>query len=230
MKQLWSGLKSVIDIRQSSSVNVISKLKDSDGNVASDPVVIANVFNNVFVNISHNITKNIPRSMKSPVDFMGSRIGSFFTAPSIPLEISEIISPLKTGKSLGPNSIPKKILKLLSPLISSPLSQIINEYFQSGIFPDQMKLAKVIPLFKKGCRLTASNYRPISLFSIFSKIIENLMYKQLYKFLDKHEIVYNVQFGFRTNQSIDHALVRLADAVKTSLDNRKCGCGICIDL
>ena len=107
MKQLWSGIKSVINIRQSSSVNVISKLKDSNGNVSSDPAVIANVFNKFFVNVSHNITKNIPRSTKSPVDFMGSRIGSsFFTAPSIPPEISEIISLLKTGKSLGPNSIP----------------------------------------------------------------------------------------------------------------------------
>ena len=66
---------------------------------------------------------------------------------------------------MGPNSIPMKILKTFSPLISSPLSQIINESFQCGIFPDKMKLAKVIPLFKKDCPLTAFNYRPISLLS-----------------------------------------------------------------
>ena len=76
------------------------------------------------------------------------------------------------SKSLGPNSIPMKALKCLSPLISSPFSQIINKSFQSGIFPEKMKLAKVIPLFKKGCLLTASNYRPISLLSVFSKITE----------------------------------------------------------
>ena len=220
-----------MSIRQSSNVNVISKLKDPNGNVTSDPAVIANVFNKFFVNVSHNITKNIPRSKKSPVDFMGSRIGSsFFTAPSIPLEISDIISLLKSGKSLGRNSIPMKILKLLSPLISSPLSQIVNESFQSGIFPDKMKLAKVIPLFKKGCRLAASNYRPISLLSIFSKIIEKVMYKRLYKFLEKHEILYTLQFGFRASHSIDHALVSLTEAIKNSLDNRKFGCGIFIDL
>ena len=231
MKQLWPGIKSVISIRQSSNVNVISKLKDPNGNVTSDPAVIANVFNKFFVNVSHNITKNIPRSKKSPVDFMGSRIGSsFFTAPSIPLEISDIISLLKSGKSLGPNSIPMKILKLLSPLISSPLSQIVNESFQSGIFPDKMKLAKVIPLFKKGCPLAASNYRPISLLSIFSKIIEKVMYKRLYKFLEKHEILYTLQFGFGASHSIDHALVSLTEAIKNSLDNRKFGCGIFIDL
>ena len=162
---------------------------------------------------------------------MGSRIGSsFFTAPSIPLEISEIISLLKMGKSLGPNSIPMKVLKLLSPLISSPLSLIINESFQSGIFPDIMKLAKVIPLFKKGCPLTASNYRPISLLSVFSKMTEKVMYERLYKFLEKHEILYTLQFGFRASHSIDHTLVSLTEAIKNSLDNGKFGCGIFIDL
>ena len=231
MKQLWSGIKSVIDARRSSNINVISKLKDSSGNTTSDPVVIANIFNKFFVNVSHDITKNIPRSNKSPVDFMGDKIGnSFFTAPSVPFEISDIISALKSGKSLGPNSIPMKVLKCLSPLISSPLSQIINKSFQSGIFPDKMKLAKVIPLFKKGCLLTASNYRPISLLSVFSKITEEVMYERLYKFLEKHEILYTLQFGFRASHSINHALVSLTEAIKNSLDNRKFGCGIFIDL
>ena len=132
-----------------------------------------------FVTVSRDITKNIPRSNKSPINFMGDRVqNSFFAAPSFPVEISDIISLLKSGKSLGPNSIPTKILKLPSPLTSSPLSQIINESLQSGVFPDKMKLAKVIPLFKKGCPLTASNYRPISLLSVFSKIIEKMMYER----------------------------------------------------
>ena len=93
-----------------------------------------------------------------------------------------------------------------------------------------MKLAKVITLFKKGCPHTASNYRPISLLSIFSKIIEKVMYKRLYKFLEKHVILYDLQFGFRASHSIDHALVSLTEAIKNSLDNRKFGCGIFIDL
>ena len=162
---------------------------------------------------------------------MGDRVqNSFFAAPSFPVEMSDIISLLKSGKSLGPNSIPTKILKLLSPLISSPLSQIINESLQSGVFPDKMKLAKVIPLFKKGCPLTASNYRPISLLSVFSKIIEKVMYERLYNFLVKYEILYSLQFGFRAHHSINHALVSLTEAIKNSLDNRKFGCGIFLDL
>ena len=231
MKQLWSGIKSAISIRKSNNVNVISELKDSNGNFTSGPAVIANIFNKFFVNVSHDITKNIPPSNKSPLSFMGDRVGnSFSMSPSVPSEISDVISVLKSGKSLGPNSIPMKILKLLSPLISSPLSLIINESFQSGVFPDKMKLAKVIPLFKKGCPLTSSNYRPISLLSVFSKIVEKVMYEHLYKFLEKHEILHTLQFGFRASHSINHALVSLTEAIKNSLDNRKFGCEIFIDL
>ena len=83
------------------------------------------------------------------------------------------------------------------------------------------KFAKVIPLFKKGCPLTTSNYRPISLLSVFSKIAEKVMYERLYKFLEKHEILYSLQFGFRASHSINHALVSLTEAIKNSLDNRK---------
>ena len=188
-KELWSGIKSIIDIRKSNNINIINKLKDSTGNITSDHAVIANIFNEFFVNVSNNITKNIPRTFKSSMNFMESRVGhSFFTAPSVPSEISDIISLSKLGKSLGPNSIPLKILKILSPVISPLLSQIINESFQTGIFPDKMKLAKVIPLFKKGCVLTASNYRTISLLPIFSKITEKDMYERLYKFLEKYKI------------------------------------------
>ena len=110
---------------------------------------------------------------------------------------------LKTGKSLGPNSIPIKLLKILSPHISSPLSQIINASFHSGVFPEKMQHAKVIPLFKKGCPLTVSNYRPISLLSVFS---------------------------FRATHSINNALISLTESIKNSLDNKHFGCGIFIDL
>ena len=95
---------------------------------------------------------------------------------------------LNTDTSLGSNSIPIKILKHLCPLKSLPLSQVINESFQSGIFLDKIKLAKVIPLLKKGCSVIASNYRPISLLSVFSKITEKAMYERLYDFLEKHSI------------------------------------------
>ena len=93
-----------------------------------------------------------------------------------------------------------------------------------------MKQAKVIPLFKKGCPLITSNYRPISLLSVFSKVIEKLMYKRLFNFLEVYKILYNLQFGFRADHSVNHALISLTESIKNSLDNRKFGCGISLDL
>ena len=99
------------------------------------------------------------------------------------MEVTDIICIIKHGKSIGPNRIPTKLLKILSPHISLPLSKIISESFQSGSFSTRMKLAEVIPFFKRGCPLDSSNYRPISLLSVFSKIIGEIMYRRLYDFL-----------------------------------------------
>ena len=107
---------------------------------------------------------------------------------------------------------------------------MINESFVRGIFPDKLKIATVIPVFKIDLTTKKSNYRPISLPSIFSKIFENVMYQRLHKFLDIYELLFNMQFGFRSGHSTDHALVSLTESIKSSLDNNGVGCGIFIDL
>ena len=88
----------------------------------------------------------------------------------------------------------------------------------------------MITLFKKGNPELPSNYRPISLLPIFSKVFEKLMYRRLYKFLELNNTLYSLQFGFQENHSIDHALVSLTEAVRNTLDNKRFGCGIFIDL
>ena len=129
---------------------------------------------------------------------------------------------------MGPNSVQMRILELLSPTISSLFSQVINESSQE--FSLKMKLAKVVPLFKEGCPLTPSSYRPNSILSIFSKVLAKVMYKSLYTFLEKLEILYTFQFGFRTSHSIDHALISLRETIKISFENRKFNYGIFNDL
>ena len=111
------------------------------------------------------------------------------------------------GKSSGPNSIPIKLLKVLDLPISNDLSILINESFETGIFPEKLKIAKVISIFKKGLASRKSNYRPISLLSVFSKLFEKLMHKRIYRFLEICEILCRMQSGFRTGHSTDHALV-----------------------
>ncbi len=230
MKMLWKGIKSIVSLK-SNNLETISYLNDTDGSKITDPGEMANKFNHFFTNVASDITKKIPRTPKSPLAYLSNpNLDSFFIAPCAPNEVSTVIQSLKNGKSSGPNSIPIKLLKVLEPNISVTLSSLINESFETSTFPATLKIAKVIPVFKKGLATKTSNYRPISLLSIFSKIFEKIMYQRLYKFLEVGELLFHMQFGFRNGHSTDHALVSLTENIKASLDNKKFGCGIFIDL
>ena len=116
-------------------------------------------------------------------------------------EVKTIIIKLNSGKAHGPNSIPTDILQLLFHDIAKPLTQIFNLSFKTGVHPDLLKTARVIPVFKKGSRLLVSNYRPISLLSNLNKILEKLMFKRVYDYLERNNAIYRLQFGFRSKHS-----------------------------
>ena len=91
-------------------------------------------------------------------------------------------------------------------------------------------MAKVTPVFKKGSTQDKDNYRPISVLSVVSKIFEKVMYKRLYAYLECHNILHSLQFGFRQKCSTNHALISIAESIRSSVDNKEFGCGIFIDL
>ena len=107
----------------------------------------------------------------------------------------DIINQLE-NKSTGPQSFPIKLLKLIPDLILTPLCRIINRSFQTGVYPDALKISEVIPIHEGGSTEERNNYRPISLLSIFDKIIEKLMHKRMYEFLPEHNILFQNKFGF----------------------------------
>ena len=183
------------------------------------------------MNTAHKINEKIPPTRKSPLDYLSfSNTYSFFIAAVTPEEIQIIINSMKNGKAIGPYSIPVYLLKMLNEYIAVPLRDIIYDSFFSGLFPDLMKLAKVIPLYKKSFPENPNNYRPISLLSVFSKIIEKLMHTRLYTFLEKYNILHSLQFGFRSKHSTLHALISLTESVKKTIDDGMFGCGVFIDL
>ena len=134
----------------------------------------------------------------------------------------DIIKALK-NKSTGPSSI------LIPDLIILPSCKIINTYFTTGKFPDPIKIVKVIPIHKGGSMQDINNFRPISLLSIFDKIIEKLMHIKLYQFLEDNDIIYTNQYGFRKHMSTTHALVQITEKIKSSIEAGKVGVGIFID-
>ena len=99
----------------------------------------------------------------------------------------------------------------------------------TGVFPSVLKTAKVVPVFKKDSKLDYSNYRPISLLSNIEKILEKLMYKRLYTFLNNNNIIYNLQFGFRKQYSTSHDLINITENIRKALDDRNIGYGVFVD-
>ena len=138
----------------------------------------------------------------------------------------DIIKSLE-NKSTGPYSIPLKMLTVIPDLIIIHLANIINMSFRTGEYPELLKVMKVVPIHKSGSTQDINNYRPISLLSIFDKIMEKLMHKKLYYFLEENIISYQNQFWFRRNNSTVHALTQITEMIK---DSGKFGCGIFVDL
>ena len=114
--------------------------------------------------------------------------------------------------------------------IAPALTKIFNLAINTGIYPDNLKIAKVIPIFKKGDQTSVNNYRPISILSPINKIFEKILYSRLMSYINKSNILYKYQFGFRKNHSTEHALIELVDQIKLNMSGNQMTCGIFIDL
>ena len=124
-----------------------------------------------------------------------------------------VIDNLPNKSSSGHDNLSLKIIKYLKKLISAPLTIIINQMFNTGIFPESLKIAKVKPLFKKNDHHTISNYRPISLLPLISKVFEKIIYQQTYSYFQKNNLFNSSQYGFRVGHFTELAAIEIADRV-----------------
>ena len=122
------------------------------------------------------------------------------------------------------------VIKRSFDLLAEPLANIINVSLSTGIFPNKLKIAKIIPVFKTGEQNSFTNYRPISLVTNFSKFFEKVMQKRLISFIERHEILYKFQFGFRSKHSTSHSLISLVNNVASDIDRGHIAAGVFIDL
>ena len=168
---------------------------------------------------------------KKFTDYLSSvNPSSFFIQPTDPKEIECIINQLDTSKSVGPNSIPPKLIKTIASIISIPISKICNKSFKTNIVPDLLKLSRINPLHKKDSKVKISNYRPISILSNVNKILEKLMFKRLYHFLETHKCIYELQFGFRAHHSTNHAILSITQKIQDAINDNNIAIGVFIDL
>jgi retron-type reverse transcriptase len=133
-------------------------------------------------------------------------------------------------KSCGPDELPISIFKNHGQLLSKPLQYLFNLSLKQGIVPTSLKIAKVIPIFKKGDRSLMSNYRPISLLNTISKILEKIIDSRVRNFLDKYNLIYDYQFGFRQHHSTSLAVLEVIDECYKKLDSDYYAVGIYFDL
>ena len=226
-RNTWKIIKEAMNL--SKNKPCISKIRSNNG-IAEDPLSIANTFNNYFSSIGVNLSQNIPPSDKPFHEFLGARNPhTFFLEPTHINEITTIVSNLNNKKSAGDDNINNFLLKNIITSIVEPLVYIFNISLVTGTVPEVMKVAKVIPLFKKGNKEELNNYRPISLLSSISKVLEKIIYSRTVDFLKTHKILSNHQFGFREKHCTSHALLTFLDKVTHSLDNFSHTVGIFLD-
>jgi hypothetical protein len=153
-----------------------------------------------------------------------------FVSPVTENEVENIINKLKGKSSARFDEIPEFLVKRCSNYIKEPLTHIFNISLSLGIFPDLMKKAKIRPLFKKGDKLDIQNYRPIAVLTVFSKMLEKIMYNRLLSFLNKFNILTDEQNGFRNNKSTETACQIFIENIQQALDNNLHVVGIFLDL
>jgi len=195
-----------------------------------DPKEIANSFCKYFTNIGPELSKRIPAPHKTYEQYMKSDPprNSLFFSPTDSNEIEAIIQIIKPKKSTGQDNLSSYLLKELRSAISTPLATIINKSMEQGFFPEQLKIAKIIPIYKSKEKDKFNNYRPISLLSSISKIYEKVIYKRIYTFVEPS--LYANQFGFRSKRSTVHAVMELCTDIIESLEKKQITMATFLDL
>ncbi len=125
---------------------------------------------------------------------------------------------LKSSKSPSLDEISPRLIKDAADELVVPLTMLINSSLQSGTFPTCEKQAKVLPVYKSNEKSKLDNYHPISVTTVFSKIIEKVVYNQLSDYLESNNLICPNQFGFRPNRSTNHAVTYLVDDIRTNMD------------
>lgn len=251
---LWNFLKKHVTPGKSgiTSRKTIDSL-ELDGNIIIDHTEIANNFNTYFSEVGSRLASkfdsinpsttsnshgssnfNMNRNATESPDQAFTQISSlekpvFKLVEVPPIDVYDNLNKLNEKKATGLDNIPAWVLKACSSALANPLAQIFNKSLTTGLVPNKLKEAKVIPLFKKGSHKHTGNYRPISILPIISKILEKIVNDQLINFLEANKILNENQFGFRKNRGTKDALIQFTDKTFNAMNSKRCVLGIFID-
>ena len=216
LKKTWSIIRSVINNCKPSKLNESFLYNNS---IITDKNEVSNKFNDYFVNVGKTLAAQIPKSGPSFHKYLPeANKECIFLIPTDEREIRNIILNVRNSAP-GYDGISLKCIYPVIDTLVMPLTYITNLSLIEGIFPSELKIAQVLPLYKNNDPMLFNDYRPISLIPLFSKLFERLMYYRLIDFIEKHHLLYQFQFGFRKNHSTFMALVILLEKITEALDN-----------
>ena len=230
IRRTWKTINEILTKNQTK--NKFPTVFNDDGSMIADRVNIANKFNVFFTNIGEKIAKGINYDGNKNYDnYLNKEIHSSFTLMNIDeAAINKIINNLPPKSSSGCDGISSKLLKVIAPVIIKPLTLLINQVLNTGTFPDKLKIAKVIPIFKKGDPSLFENYRPISLLPAISKVLEKIIALQLSSYFETNKLLFDNQYGFRPKHSTEHAALELIDRIINKMDTNEIPLNIFLDL
>ena len=227
-KQIWNTINDVLN-RHKTKNNDTIEFTDEEGVKHSDPGSVADMFNKFFVNIGKILANQVIDEGSRPEDYFGVRIENNVNFGDTSFtEIEDLIANLGDAAA-GCDNVPVKLVKFVINEIKAPLKHIFNCSLRTGIFPEKLKISKVIPIHKKDNKTEITNYRPISLLPVFSKILERLIYNRLELFLQNNKIIYSNQHGFQPKKSTTSALLNLTDNILESFDKNQFCVGAFLD-
>ena len=227
IKGIWKVIKNVF---KSKKKNESVKNVKIDGRVEENKNIIVEKFNDYFCNIGPNLSRAVPTCKQTYDNFLRDpNNNSLFFLPVVEEELLTLVYSLKKGKSPGYDIINNDLIQQIILGILQPLTHVFNLSMLNGIVPSSMKIAKVVPVFKKGDPQSLTNYRPISLLTSFSKILEKIIYVRTVKFFKECNIFSNFQFGFREKHTTSHALLHFIDKISQAKDKKMHTIGIFLD-
>ena len=230
MKQTWKNINKLLN--KSKANQSYPDFFEINGVKTYEKTTICEKFNEYFTNIGRELSAKLPKPKQTPESWLPNIEGnnSFFMTPTNETELTKIIHKLKPKVSTGFDDISSKLVKQTHEAIIGPLVHIINLSICQGIFPNDMKIAKVLPIFKSGNQYSLKNYRPISLLPAFSKVIERVVYNKLYDYLTSKNILLPNQYGFRKFHSTEQAILDFGNIINNHLINNKIPIAIFLDL
>ena len=230
-KKLW-GVINEIAGKHTNKKCLIEYLKIDDVKEYSADK-ICNRFAKYFAGVGKQFTSKNPKPQKSVASYLKllqSSQASLFLTPTCTDEIKKIVSSLPSKASSGHDNLSNILLKEIIDPLAHIVMEVFNKSMTVGEFPNIMKLAEVAPLYKSKEHCLENNYRPISLLTTISKILEKIMYHHVYTFLQVTGQIYSNQYGFRANHSCEHAVGQVIGTVVKGLENHQYIACVLLDL